>query len=501
VIAAACQATGLDADQSGQLWLEPPAGLLLAAADNARIAGHRQATTDALLDALDGATAPGTTLLMLAMLRSNDGEFEGHGVDGLRIRRVEYVSMPVTVGDFELELVATASGAFILKSIRSAELGLVTVAGDLQLFGGNEDNGKAAEVHARGFDYTDLERTMQAWYELRLIRRLAWGFGCCLLTDQRLVGLIYEPDTRSGAKTPERDAMPDVLCGDGPGSVVVFDAERRLFEKCEIQQTVLSKRVPTLSLMGRGDCCLVLSTSRILNDDDRLVRPGKGIVADAVQTFLSTDAATRQDGGSGQQSGAAVFDPATASLDQRASRRSVATTLARLGFLPAEAVDEDNATVEILASLLPPGSTICVCVTYGDVTSTGRYPFREARGRFPRALPPAPLGGHFGLTISADGLAEALRTHVVLCTQDLLLWTTSRLATADGVVAEEDVTAYWIALSDIEGARLRRRGLDIWVNDGPTLSFRATPTEASVLCTHLETAAASHYREPGGAQP
>jgi hypothetical protein len=59
---------------------------------------------------------------------------------------------------------------------------------------------------------------------------------------------------------------------------------------------------------------------------------------------------------------------------------------------------------------------------------------------------------------------------------------------------QDVVTLYSAQFREIVGAtvRHRRKGVvDVWVEDGPTLSFRVTPEAADALQSHVDQAAQS----------
>lgn len=263
---------------------------LFAAADAAFAAGHQDAAEDILLDATEGTSEAGKALLIFAMLRANDLEFRGHGVEGLEIRRVELGASRVSIDALEMTLSATDAGAMIPQTTRRGEQVLVNLGTEIQLFGPNDDDERAAAIHARGFDSSGLFGQIGALYAMRVTRRLLWGFGHCLLTDQRACGLVFQRDSKPNADaTPEREAMPDMFAAsddDGTplGSVLVFSAARELFEDKELRVPLLTRRVPDINLTGDVDLCL--STWRVVDDHGRVVRPEKGQIAAAVEAFL-----------------------------------------------------------------------------------------------------------------------------------------------------------------------------------------------------------------------
>lgn len=74
--------------------------------------------------------------------------------------------------------------------------------------------------------------------------------------------------------------------------------------------------------------------------------------------------------------------------------------------------------------------------------------------------------------------------------QVALNWTASRVESG----GQDIVTLYSAQFRDIVGAtvRHRRKGVvEVWVEDGPTLSFCVTPEAAAALQAHVDRAAQS----------
>jgi hypothetical protein len=87
-------------------------------------------------------------------------------------------------------------------------------------------------------------------------------------------------------------------------------------------------------------------------------------------------------------------------------------------------------------------------------------------------------------------LLTAPRRELVVCTQVALGWTASRVDSD----LRDVVTLYSVRFRDIVGAtvRHRRKGVvDVWVEDGSTLSFRVTPEAADALQAHVDQVAQS----------
>lgn len=267
------------------------AGQLMRTASAAYRAGTKQDVTAALLDARDGATGVGRMLLSLAMLRENDGEFHGHGIAGLDIRRIELAGARSIIEDLGLELTATADGGVVARSARPGERILVTVASpQIQLLASNADERKAIEVHDRGYDCSGLSGHTRMLYEFRVVRRLLWGVGQCMLTDQRAAGVIFQRDPPSGGTlTREREAMPHAVVRASEdrttiGSVLVFSVNRVLFDEAEvIAPLLIGKSMPDVFLMG--DVSLAFDARSMVDERDRIVKPPKGRIASAVAKF------------------------------------------------------------------------------------------------------------------------------------------------------------------------------------------------------------------------
>jgi hypothetical protein len=168
----------------------------------------------------------------------------------------------------------------------------------------------------------------------------------------------------------------------------------------------------------------------------------------------------------------------------------IAMALADVGFL--RDADRDHPIVEIVASIVPDGARMFLCVP-STVVPAGNYGFEELRRTFLRKAPAVGFGGVVAAPSRSAG--PAARTEIVVCTAAAMVWTSSHVTDADGVVVQEHVTAYSLAFENILGSRVtshRKGTVDVWVLDGPTLTFRTAPHDAEVLSAYVSTAAASH---------
>ena len=175
-------------------------------------------------------------------------------------------------------------------------------------------------------------------------------------------------------------------------------------------------------------------------------------------------------------------------------RLSIAARLVRLGFITEDRATPDNPAVQVLSELLPPDAELGLCLTCHGFSSSAPYPFAETTGTFPDV-------GSFRMNpavaqVSPHGppLLTAPRRELVVCTQVALSWTASRVRSdrQDVVNRQDVVTLYSAPFGEIVGAsvRHRRKGVvEVWIEDGTTLSFRVAPEAADALQAHIDHAA------------
>ncbi len=177
---------------------------------------------------------------------------------------------------------------------------------------------------------------------------------------------------------------------------------------------------------------------------------------------------------------------ATEEQSSAEARETVAAALLRIGFLSGEESSEEEAIVEAISTILPDERDIGVCVSYGDFSSTQAYPFQERTCSFLRVPPPS-LGGWRGPPNSA----AIPKMQIVLCTDQLLLWTSSQVRSI-GAALEENVSAQVLSLSQVLGAVVAGKHGDVvhvWVDQGPTLAFHTEPAAAQALQVYVDMAA------------
>ena len=181
----------------------------------------------------------------------------------------------------------------------------------------------------------------------------------------------------------------------------------------------------------------------------------------------------------------APVSDADAGSDQAMAERprSIAARLVRLGFIAADWATPDNPAVQVLTELLPLDAELDLCLTCHGFSASARYQFAETTGIFPNVgtfrMGPA------SADVSPHGapLLTAPRRELVVCTQVALSWTVSRVRSD----RRDVVTLYSAQFRDILGASVRQRRngvVEVWDEDGPTLSFRVTRRPLRKLRRH-----------------
>lgn len=160
-----------------------------------------------------------------------------------------------------------------------------------------------------------------------------------------------------------------------------------------------------------------------------------------------------------------------------------------LGFISSEAARTDNPAVDVLASLLPADASVRICVSCHGVRADEPYAFDEQAGVFPRPTPPPasslPIGAANRVYTS-----PIPRTEIVLCTDEALIWTRSEPIIAAGGRAETDaVTLISEPFAQILGSSVsnpHKGEIDVWIEDGPTVTIVVAPSESDALCAYID---------------
>ena len=172
--------------------------------------------------------------------------------------------------------------------------------------------------------------------------------------------------------------------------------------------------------------------------------------------------------------------------DTGGGEAAVADNLVRIGFISSDARHPRNPAVDVLASLLPEGSRIHVCLTCLGVKSNGHYECRKTSGSFSAVT----VTRQDGPYATGDSVHAIARTEIVLCTDDELSWTVSKYAGH----RMDEVTLYSIPFDDILGASVHGRKHDVvevWIASGPRVSIHTRPRAGEALSAYIERAAKS----------
>lgn len=241
-------------------------------------------------DRFSSATGDEHSILLAAVLRRNDQGFIDQKAKGLSVFRVDFSGRGCSIPERDFDLVLVGDG-LIPRSTRADEGPVIALYVELQVFVSNEDGSPAvAEAKERSLDDFELAGSIAELYRARHVRRVAWGSGSCLLTDQRLIGLLFDDEIHNRPDTKEAVNMPLSAVTGEVSSAVVFEADRGQFKKREITagSGAVSKfvlnRLPIVNLYG-ADCHIVLNVIRAVRPDGKIERPKKGEVDQAVLTF------------------------------------------------------------------------------------------------------------------------------------------------------------------------------------------------------------------------
>jgi hypothetical protein len=172
----------------------------------------------------------------------------------------------------------------------------------------------------------------------------------------------------------------------------------------------------------------------------------------------------------------------------------IAEMLVGLGFISSETASRPNAAVEVLSTLLPQDATIELCLTLeGIEVSDQTYVFEEASGSFDRPPPHRRArGDDQGVTYWNQLNRPVERRQLVLCTDDALLWTRSLPRITEGFITGDDVRLLSVPLRILLGATVhdKRKGtVEVWIDEGPTLSIRVDRADAAALSACIEAGA------------
>jgi DnaJ domain len=175
--------------------------------------------------------------------------------------------------------------------------------------------------------------------------------------------------------------------------------------------------------------------------------------------------------------------------EQPEQRSAIAAEMSRIGLLEDEG--QEDPTLDAFTSALAPNDAIALCLRFDSFAVSDEHGFREVHRSLTR------IGHPTGASTIPPPFLPASRVErgeAVICTSESLIWATKLISPLEFPWEEVSVTAYSLALADILGAKIksRRKGsVDIWIDDGPTLTFHTGRSDAERLCEWVDAVALS----------
>jgi len=264
----------------------PEAAQLFAATDRAASSDREEECRKLLREQFDRESSPSRNLFAVALMRDNDRELRGHGLDGLLMRRVDFSGGRAEVPDMGFAFEVTPAGALVPWPTDPNEGVWATIATELHFF--TEMDEAFAAAGGRPMDTTGLQSQIEFEADLGLIRKRFRGLAVLVLASERAFGFVFD-DSLPGRddSTAEAMAMPMAMVDashDGSGSIIAFSAARALFEDCQVGEGLGMKRMPYANI--NGTCSMAIDVHRVMNERFELVRPAKGQVAAAITSFV-----------------------------------------------------------------------------------------------------------------------------------------------------------------------------------------------------------------------
>lgn len=236
------------------------------------------------------APEPGSTLLTWCLLRRRDRAFLENNFEALRIFRGDWHGLDAEFPEQEIAL-GRAGDSFIPLPTGEAERVRLAMLVELDLFVPMVDGEKASEeAKQREPDTFELWGELHAEVVAGVIRRVAIGSGCCVLTDRRLIGMIFDDEIAKRPKTSETWAMPISAATGETSTAILFSVDRANFERAEdlqggggIMGRYLQNRVPATTMIG-SEVKLKLQPYRVIRGG-QVFKPAKGEITREIKSF------------------------------------------------------------------------------------------------------------------------------------------------------------------------------------------------------------------------
>ena len=261
------------------------------AADELARRSELEETFEALDGASDGFSAAARSVVLLARMRADDRFILGHGDKGIELLRVDFQGTEAAVPELEAVLRPSADGSLWLRSEHEEEREPTIFAGEFQfVVGGSPETLEGLERQleslstSRGRDEYGLNGEMLLSFSLGVGMRAAWGSGVATLTEERLLGVIFDDAIQGRPKGLEDAWMPPAFVASDVSTVIAFEIPRSAIEEVEvIDNGFIGRRIPYANIHGEN-FSFACQTIRIA-ESERLVKPKKGVLADALRSL------------------------------------------------------------------------------------------------------------------------------------------------------------------------------------------------------------------------
>jgi hypothetical protein len=271
---------------------------LIEASDDLARVSELEALLDAIDTEIDGFSDAALSAVSVAKLRGNDRLLLGHGDIDLRLLRVDFHGTEAVVPEFDAVLRSTDAGSLRMDPALSAERQSLAFAGEFQFIVDGTPN--TIEGHERLLRQLSTTRHREDYglagrllltFTLGVGLRALWGSGTATLTDERMLGVIFDEDMSGRPRCTEDAWMPAAgVCSD-VSSVIVFDIPREAIDEVEVLDAgFVGTRIPYANLYGSA-FSLACQTLRVF-EFDRLVRPRKDVLGGALRAFPCADSET-----------------------------------------------------------------------------------------------------------------------------------------------------------------------------------------------------------------
>lgn len=253
---------------------------------------QRSPDYDLICEASDTASGPGKTVLDMMYFCNHDHGILSSPIDGLAIDRIIWSGNSADYPDLGVQLQIIGS-TYTPIPTRPDEEWILGLDCELELLVKAVPEQQATQEAAeRPLSVWELFGQMLTDYELRKFRRVTIGSGSCVITDQRVIGMVQKEDPPL-PKGAEKMAMPHAIIDPSIniGSSVLFSVDRDQFTHQEDLQGQggltarwLQSRAPTIALLGEH-VHLKVQPFRVI-ESNRRRKPNKDEILRTIRSFM-----------------------------------------------------------------------------------------------------------------------------------------------------------------------------------------------------------------------